>query len=105
MIKEELGVRRVCQSCQTRFYDLQRKPILCPKCQAPCDPSVLYKAKRGRAAVKEAVPLPVFDSLEEIELVTDVVEEGDVLIEDPDDLGHEEDVVGVLDHHDDKESG
>src|SRR6201999_1988858 len=32
MAKPELGTKRVCFSCNTRFYDLTRSPAVCPKC-------------------------------------------------------------------------
>ncbi|GFE63242.1 TIGR02300 family protein [Litoreibacter roseus] len=32
MPKEEWGVKRVCPSCSTRFYDLQNNPMTCPSC-------------------------------------------------------------------------
>ena len=32
MAKPELGTKRICGSCGTKFYDLARDPILCPKC-------------------------------------------------------------------------
>lgn len=32
MPKEEWGVKRVCPSCSTRFYDLQNDPMTCPSC-------------------------------------------------------------------------
>lgn len=28
------GTKRVCQSCEVRFYDLARNPIVCPACGA-----------------------------------------------------------------------
>jgi len=31
--KTEKGIKRACQKCETRFYDLQRKPIICPVCK------------------------------------------------------------------------
>jgi uncharacterized protein (TIGR02300 family) len=30
--KPELGVKRLCPSCGTKYYDLNRNPIRCPKC-------------------------------------------------------------------------
>jgi len=30
--KPELGVKRQCQSCGVKFFDLNRDPIVCPKC-------------------------------------------------------------------------
>ena len=32
MVKPELGNKRVCVSCGTKFYDLGRTPAVCPKC-------------------------------------------------------------------------
>lgn len=32
MAKPELGSKRLCQGCGAKFYDLNRDPILCPKC-------------------------------------------------------------------------
>ena len=34
MVKAELGTKRTCPSCATRFYDLLKNPIVCPKCGA-----------------------------------------------------------------------
>ncbi|MGO9544255.1 MAG: TIGR02300 family protein [Rhodomicrobium sp.] len=33
-MKAERGLKRVCQSCGSKFYDLNRDPITCPMCQA-----------------------------------------------------------------------
>ena len=32
MAKPELGEKRVCGNCSAKFYDLNRDPIVCPKC-------------------------------------------------------------------------
>jgi len=32
--KPELGTKRLCASCATRFYDLNHSPAECPKCGA-----------------------------------------------------------------------
>jgi uncharacterized protein (TIGR02300 family) len=32
--KAELGVKRRCLSCGAAFFDLNREPIVCPKCAA-----------------------------------------------------------------------
>ena len=61
MAKPEWGVKRVCQSCAVKFYDLNRSPITCPKCAAPFDPEALLKSRRSRPAppAKVAKPEPV----------------------------------------------
>jgi uncharacterized protein (TIGR02300 family) len=57
--KSEWGVKRVCQSCAAKFYDLNRSPITCPKCAAPFDPDALLKSRRSRPTpTKAAKPEP-----------------------------------------------
>ena len=58
MAKPEWGVKRLCQSCATKFYDLSRSPIACPQCGARFDPEALLKSRRNRptAAPKPAKP-------------------------------------------------
>lgn len=59
MAKPEWGVKRVCQSCAAKFYDMSRSPITCPKCAAPFDPEALLKSRRSRPApAKAAKPVP-----------------------------------------------
>jgi uncharacterized protein (TIGR02300 family) len=47
--KPELGAKRQCQSCGAKFFDLNKDPIVCPKCATV----FLGAAPRVRAAVKE----------------------------------------------------
>src|SRR3954468_18045880 len=51
--KADLGTKRVCPSCAARFYDLQKRPIECPKCAFSFEPEMLLKQRRTR------VPEPV----------------------------------------------
>lgn len=48
MAKPELGIKRQCLSCGAKFYDLNRDPILCPKCGAHFQ--VQQLVRRGEAA-------------------------------------------------------
>ncbi len=48
MAKPELGAKRQCQACGAKFFDLNRDPIVCPKCG-----TVFQGAARVRAASKE----------------------------------------------------
>jgi uncharacterized protein (TIGR02300 family) len=32
--KPELGTKRRCVNCETKFFDLNKDPIVCPKCSA-----------------------------------------------------------------------
>jgi uncharacterized protein (TIGR02300 family) len=49
--KPELGAKRQCQNCGAKFFDLNKDPIVCPKCG-----TIFQGAARvERAAVKEIV--------------------------------------------------
>jgi uncharacterized protein (TIGR02300 family) len=48
LVKQDLGIKRVCPQCAARFYDLQKRPIECPKCQFSFEPESLYKQRRTR---------------------------------------------------------
>ena len=48
LAKADLGTKRICPSCQARFYDLQKRPIECPKCHFAFEPEALYKQRRPR---------------------------------------------------------
>ncbi len=39
-------MKRTCQACGAPFYDLRKKNIVCPKCDAPFDPAPPAKPKR-----------------------------------------------------------
>lgn len=43
--KPKLGTKRICPNCGTRYYDLEKDPIICPKCGTRFEPPT-----RGRAA-------------------------------------------------------
>ena len=55
LIKPDLGTKRVCPSCAARFYDLQKRPIECPKCAFAFEPDALLRQRRPRTpdAAKE----------------------------------------------------
>jgi len=46
--KPEWGTKRICPSCGTRYYDLMRDPVVCPKCATPFDPEAFLKSRRTR---------------------------------------------------------
>ena len=97
MVKPELGLKRVCVSCGTRFYDLAKVPAICPKCgteQPPDQP----KPRRGGNVVERRMPkkAAVLDEAEtdaEAEIPEDDAEEEGVL-EASDDLDDDADAIG-----------
>ena len=52
MAKPELGTKRICPSCGTKYYDLKRNPIVCPNC------GTIFEAPAPRAAARKAEPKP-----------------------------------------------
>lgn len=62
MAKPELGTKRLCGECGAKFYDLNKDPIVCPKCNTVYEVAAL--PTRGRpetarapvAAVEEDLP-------------------------------------------------
>jgi uncharacterized protein (TIGR02300 family) len=51
--KPELGTKRLCGTCNAKFYDLNKDPILCPKCGAVFE-VIAPAAPRGRAEAAAA---------------------------------------------------
>jgi uncharacterized protein (TIGR02300 family) len=86
MAKPELGLKRVCVSCGTKFYDLLRTPAVCPKC-ATEQPAEQPKLKRAPAPVddraKKRAVAPEAEGEEVVEVET---EDGDEAIEDAEEL-------------------
>lgn len=118
MAKPEWGTKRICPSCGTRYYDLLREQVVCPKCSTPYDPEAFLKARRARPPVvaeKELAPVgeDVDIEAEEVEAVEDEgalplaegeEEEDEELIEDTSELGEDEDdMAEVIDNVEDEE--
>ncbi|HRE60456.1 MAG TPA: TIGR02300 family protein [Micropepsaceae bacterium] len=65
MAQIDLGLKRQCPSCGARFYDLAKRPIVCPKCSFKFEPEALLKPRKARVAEKpraEAAPVVVEDT-------------------------------------------
>ncbi len=93
MAKPEMGLKRVCVACGTRFYDLTRVPAVCPKCSTE-QPAEQPRLRRGSSVVpdeklKKRAVAPEAEG-EEVEL-EDV--EADDVAEDVEEL--EDDADGI----------
>ena len=86
MAKQEWGIKRSCQGCNSVFYDMQKTPITCPKCKAeynektllkrhPLDPSVPLEDQKDYPKIEQEnegeflpdTPAELLESLEELE--------------------------------------
>ena len=107
MAKIEWGIKRICQGCGALFYDLNKDPITCPKCEAIFDPESILKSRRTRvvAPVNNKSDGPENEEVE----ASDNVDGDEVVIEEddesvdvilPDAEVHDEDSSVVSDSED-----
>jgi uncharacterized protein (TIGR02300 family) len=120
--KPEWGTKRICPSCGTRYYDLMREQVICPRCSTPFDAEAFLKARRSRPVApieKEVVPAGAgevdaeteTDDIEEVEddeavpIADGEDEEDEELMEDASELGEDEDdMAEVIDNVEEEES-
>lgn len=96
MARPELGSKHLCQTCGTRFFDLNRSPITCPKCGNVFE-TVPRVAQRPPEAEDEEVPqgleselVPIEEAEAEEEKTVPVADEEEVEIDTEDDTFLEE---------------
>ena len=105
-----MGTKRQCQSCGTKFFDMNRSPIVCPKCGTVYQAVVARAAPRAAAAADDEekdsesadlVPLEDADAPEDAVVVDDDVEvedddsTADTFLEEEEEDG--DDVAGLID--------
>ncbi len=97
MAKPKLGTKRICNTCNARFYDLEKTPAVCPKCGAE-QPIEVPRPRRAGGNVaedkrpKKPIPAPSAEDAEiEVEGVEDVEED---VMEDTSDLEDDADAIG-----------
>lgn len=128
MTKPNLGKKQTCKNCETRFFDMNKSPAVCPKCgeemkvakpkakrsMAPTPDEMPADSPKGEAASPEAV-VSDDDDVASVEidgdLQTDEVDDleaeleddqDDDLMEDTSDIGEDnDDMSEVLEHVDD----
>ena len=95
MAKPELGSKRQCLSCGTKFFDMARDPILCPKCGALFQVTLPTRAaQRAAAAATEDDEVEVEPGAEIVSLEdadADAAPDKAVVVDD--DIEIEDDVV------------
>ena len=91
MSKPEWGIKRVCPSCSIKYYDFNKSPIICPKCEFEFDPDLLLKSRKGRSIA----PKP-----EVSEVSSDVKKEEETLENDINSIENDEDILEIDDETD-----
>lgn len=103
MAKTDLGKKRICGNCGVRFYDFNRKPIVCPKCETVFRETAAPAPAAARAAAVEeerpAKERAEFVSLEEAQAEQAGGKRAPAAGADEDEFGIDED---TLDDEDDE---
>ena len=111
MSKPELGAKRQCQTCATKFYDLNRDPIVCPKCGgvfqiAPLARVAARPADEETEVAKDEADTVSLSEVEEAENKEAAEIDDDVEIDDGEEAddtfleeeeGEDDDVAGLID--------
>jgi uncharacterized protein (TIGR02300 family) len=93
--KADRGTKRQCQSCATKFYDLNREPVLCPSCGAEFK-LVVAEVPVEKEKVVEEVKTEVVDTDAAAVVVGAEVISLDDVEDDDDDDDDDEDVIENL---------
>jgi len=94
--KQAWGTKRQCPNCRARFYDLNKDPIVCPKCQTVYEPEASKPPRRGSPAPAPKKPSPAEVEIADVALPEEALdgiakEEEEEVIEDASELGEDED--------------
>lgn len=73
-----VNLKRICTSCGTRFYDLGKRPIICPSCSTEFTGEVKLKGRKGRLPIENRKEDPIKESAV-VESDEDILEEEDEL--------------------------
>ena len=91
MSNPEWGIKRVCPSCTIKYYDFNKSPIICPKCEFEFDPDLLLKSRKGRSIATKT---------EVNEVSSDVKKEEETLEDDINSIENDGDILEIDDETD-----
>ena len=83
MPKAEWGKKVVCLNCETKFYDLNRKPIICPSCGTEfIDPAIDAVLTNAKQVFTDNVDVVTDDNLVGSDASESLAEVEDIEMED-----------------------
>ena len=86
MSNVEWGIKRVCPSCSVKYYDFNKNPVICPKCEFEFDPDLLLKSRKGRSIATKT---------EDYKVSNDVKKEEETLEEDINSIENNEEILEI----------
>ncbi len=106
MADNALGEKHVCGACSSRFYDLNKTPVICPKCGAEeqkhdacLNDTVPVEAEEDHAVmVDEETSIDLSEFNEDVEAPTDDMPKGLDAMESLDDEDHEIESLSELEN-------
>ncbi len=100
MAKPDWGKKLTCPSCGARFYNLNKEPATCPKCEATVEIQPVLKPRRtpAEAPKPKKVVKKVSDDDDDVDALLDDDNDDD-LIEDTSDLDDDDDDVAEVKEH------
>ena len=48
MANPKWGKKRICLACNTKYYDFNKSPIICPSCGTEFDPDTNLKSRKSK---------------------------------------------------------
>ena len=72
MAKPEWGKKRICLACNTKYYDLNKSPIICPSCGSEFDPDIYIKNRKVKILSTTAVSEKNQNMSEDISGIDDI---------------------------------
>jgi uncharacterized protein (TIGR02300 family) len=100
MAKPELGTKRICVACNTKFYDLTKTPAVCPKCSTE-QPAEQPRMRRAGGNVPEdkrrakIAPVPGVEDAD-LDVVADADDVEEDVLEDTSDLEDGDDAIAEV---------
>ena len=92
MAKPELGAKRQCQNCGTKFFDMSRDPIICPKCGTVFQALPAARTARPVPASREDAEVETPDAGAELVPLEEAEAGGKVEVAAEDEIEAEDDV-------------
>ena len=77
MAKPEWGIKRICSSCNTKYYDLNKSDIVCPSCGAKFDPNYYLKTRKAKSSSSKVSIESDVGLTKDIETIDDIEVDAD----------------------------
>ena len=87
MAKPEWGKKRICSACNTKYYDFNKSPIICPSCGSEFDPDIYLKSRKGKNLSAKVVSEKKQNMSEDMSNIDDIeTDTNDEVVSDDDPL-------------------